>query len=116
MSNNKWVDNEIYFGPDRRRGGLGKRWGDRRHYDDAAGRPPLGTVLRRLRIMLNSAASPDDHRRALDFMKFACSEAERRRLMECSGQLNEALKLVLARDYVRAERCVLEAQALANAR
>ena len=43
----KWVDNEVYFGPDRRRGGLGKRWGDKRSYDDAGVPPPLGAVLLR---------------------------------------------------------------------
>lgn len=112
--NRKWVDNEVYFGPNRRKGGLGKRWGDRRSFDDAGDPPPLGAVMRRLRVQLNSLLSPDEHRRLYELAKFAASEAERQHLPACADHLREVLKLIGARDYVEADAAVLQAQAAFN--
>jgi hypothetical protein len=112
--NRKWVDNEVYFGPDRRNGGLGKRWGDRRTYNDAAEPPPLGAVLRRLRVHLSDISTPDDRRRAYDLAKFAASEADRQRLPACAAPLREVLILITKADYVTADACVMQAQTAFN--
>lgn len=112
--NRKWVDNEVYFGPDRRKGGLGKRWGDRRTYDDAAEPPPLGAVMRRVRVQLNSIASADDRRRVYGLAKFAASEAERQHLPACADHLREALNLITSGDYMGADAAIMQAQAAFN--
>jgi hypothetical protein len=112
--NRKWVDNEVYFGPNRRKSGLGKRWGDRRTYDDACEPPPLGAVMRRLRVQLNSARSPDDRRRAYELAKFAAAEAERQNLSACADCLLEALSLIPSGDLARADAAVMEAQSAYN--
>lgn len=112
--NRKWVDNEVYFGPDRRKGGLGKRWGDRRSYDDAGEPPPLGAVMRRLRVQLNGVISSDDRRRAYDLARFAASEAERQRLAECADHLRNVLDAVKAGDFTAADYSVVQAQSVFN--
>ncbi len=109
--NRKWVDNEVYFGPNRRKGGLGKRWGDRRSYDDASDPPPLGAVMRRLRVQLNSAFSADDRRRVYELARFAASEAERQHITECADHLRNVLTSVAAGDFTAADTSVLQAQA-----
>jgi hypothetical protein len=111
----KWVDNEVYFGPDRRRTGLGKRWGDRRSFDDAGDAPPLSAVLRRLRIHLSDITTPDDRRRVYDLARFAAAEAERQRMPACANPLREVLTLITAGDYATADARVMEAQAAVNA-
>lgn len=110
----KWVDNEVYFGPDRRKGGLGKRWGDKRSYDDAGEPPPLGAVMRRLRVQLNGVASSDDRRRVYELARFAASEAERQRLPECADQLRAVLDAVKVGDFTAADAAVMQAQAAFN--
>ena len=110
----KWVDNEVYFGPDRRKGGLGKRWGDRREYDDAGEAPPLGAVMRRLRIQLNSVISSDDRRRVYDLARFAASEAERQHNESCADALRKVLDAVKAGDFTAADAAVMQAQAAFN--
>jgi hypothetical protein len=112
--NRKWVDNEVYFGPDRRKGGLGKRWGDRRSYDDAGEPPPLGAVMRRLRVQLNNIATPDERRRVYDLAKFAASEAERQHLPACGDHLRSVLTLIASGDYTSADASVMLAQAVFN--
>jgi len=112
--NRKWVDNEVYFGPNRRKGGLGKRWGDRRAYDDAGEPPPLGAVMRRIRVQLNNIASPDDRRRVYGLAKFAASEAERQHLPECADHLREVLTLITTGDFIDADASVMLAQAAFN--
>lgn len=109
----KWVDNEVYFGPDRRKGGPGKRWGDRRSYDDACEPPPLGIVLRRLRVQLSFATS-DDRRRIYDLARFAASEAERQHLTACADHLRKALTAIAAGDLIGADAWVVQAQAVFN--
>lgn len=113
--NRKWVDNEVYFGPDRRKGGLGKRWGDRRYFDDAADQPPpLGAVLRRLRVHLSDIVTADDRRRTYDLARFAASEAERQHLPLCADPLREVLTLITQGDYVTADTRVMQAQSAFN--
>lgn len=112
--NRKWVDNEVYFGPDRRKGGPGKRWGDRRSYNDASEPPPLGAVMRRLRVQLNTITSPDDRRRVYDLARFAASEAERQHLAACADHLRTTLSAVAAGDYASADDSVVKAQAVFN--
>lgn len=110
----KWVDNEVYFGPDRRKGGPGKRWGDRRSYDDAGEAPPLGIVMRRLRVQLNGVASSDDRRRVYELARFAASEAERQHLPACADQLRIVLEAIRIGDFTAADAAVMEAQAEFN--
>ncbi len=53
-----WVDQQSYFGPDRRRQRGGLRMRDRRS-DNLAGRPPcLRTALRQLRLRVIDAYGP----------------------------------------------------------
>jgi len=112
--NRKWVGNEVYFGPDRRKGGLGKRWGDRRSYNDAAEPPPLGAVMRRLRVQLNSTFTADDRRRVYELARFAASEAERQHLTTCADHLRNVLTSIAAGDFTAADSSVLQAQAAFN--
>ena len=112
--NRKWVDNEVYFGPDRRKGGLGKRWGDRRTFDDASDPPPLSAVLRRLRIHLSDIQTPEDRRHAYDLAHFAGVEAERQQLHACADALREALTLIAHGDHAGADARVMQAQAAFN--
>src|SRR5512134_2377783 len=112
--NRKWVDNEVYFGPDRRKTGLGKRWGDRRSFNDAGDAPPLGTVLRRLRVHLSDITTPDDRRRTYELARFAAAEAERQHMPACADALRGVLTLITAGDYARADSLVMQAQAAFN--
>jgi hypothetical protein len=113
----KWVDNEVYFGPDRRRRDDGKkRWQDRRRYNDAAEPPPLGAVLRRLRVLLAGGVRPDERRHVLDLAKFALSEAERQHVEGCVEELTAALKDLMAGAYDAADAHIVEAQTHANLR
>lgn len=110
----KWVDNEVYFGPNRRTRGLGKRWGDRRSHDDSEEPPTLSAVLRRLRVHLSNSTTSEDRRRLYDMAKFAAAEAEHHRLPECARPLREALTLIKTGDYAAADRLVMQAQAAFN--
>ncbi|MEZ5959333.1 MAG: hypothetical protein R3C30_02750 [Hyphomonadaceae bacterium] len=110
----RWVDNEVYFGPDRRKGGLGKRWGDKRSYNDAGEPPPLGAVLRRLRVQLNGVSSADDRRRVYELARFATSEAERQQLHECADHLRNVIGAIAAGDFTSADASVMQAQAVFN--
>jgi hypothetical protein len=112
--NRKWVDNEVYFGPDRRKRGLGKRWGDRRTFDDAAEPPPLGAVLRRLRVYLSDIATAEDHALAQEMAQFAVAEAERQQLPACAAHLNEVMALIGAGDFTAADARVMDAQTALN--
>ena len=50
-----WVDQESYFGPDRRGKACGMRLMERRHENRAGPPPPLGTALRQLRLRVLDA-------------------------------------------------------------
>lgn len=111
----KWVDNEFYFGPDRRKGGLGKRWGDRRQLDDAAEPPPLGAVLRRMRVLLVDIRTADDRQKIVRLGSLAVTEAEKLRKLACADQIKEAIRLLNAGDVPGADARVVDAMALAAA-
>ncbi|ANP46892.1 hypothetical protein [Candidatus Viadribacter manganicus] len=53
-----WVDNDSYFGPDRRRKLGGLRVRERRRYNCAGHPPPLSTALRQLRMRILDARGP----------------------------------------------------------
>ena len=82
---NRWVDNTSYFGPDRRRKPA-KRWNDRRRHDESGDPPPLGALLRRLRIRV-AGPSADDRRHALEMVKAAIAECSRRNWPRCAATL-----------------------------
>lgn len=50
-----WVDQETYFGPDRRQADAGLRFVERRRVNHAASPPPLATALRQLRLRVLDA-------------------------------------------------------------
>lgn len=87
---NKWVDNTEYFGPDRRRRPASKRWGERRRDDEAGQIPPLGALLRRLRVQMLGITRNDDHIRALQLLNGAISEASRLGYRQCATALQAA--------------------------
>jgi len=93
--NRKWVDNEVYFGPDRRQRDGGKRWGDRRRMNDATDPPPLGAVLRRLRIMLTDLGDPAKRQRAQQMVSLAILDANRLRNAAAADRLNQLGRLLL---------------------
>jgi hypothetical protein len=86
----KWVDGDKYFGPDRRRRGGQKRWQDRRHLDEAGEPPPLGAMLRRLRVHMLGLETPEDRGLTLQLLMAAIADAERRRLLRCADALKRA--------------------------
>jgi hypothetical protein len=88
----RWVDIGSYFGPDRRRKPA-KRWNDRRRLDEAGEPPPLGALLRRLRVRV-AGPSPDDRRHALEMLKAAIGEAGRRGWRQCAATLSNVDQLV----------------------
>lgn len=110
----KWVDNEVYFGADRRTRGLGKRWGDKRTFDDAGNPPPLGAVLRRLRVYLSDVAAAQERAFVVDLAQFAVDQAERKHLPTCAAPLREVLGLIAAGDFAGADARVMQAQAALN--
>ncbi len=114
--NRKWVDNEVYFGPDRRTRGGSKRWGDRREYNDAGEPPPLGAVLRRLRVRLSGDPTAEDRHHAMQLLNLAITEAETQRLQACAAELRAAAPLITADRFEDADRNVVEAMALFNQR
>src|SRR5262245_39826987 len=88
--NDKWVDTNAYFGPDRRRRSVKKRWGERRSLDEAGKPPALGAMLRRLRIQLMSQQSPDERRHTLQILSAAITSAERLHYYKCADALKQA--------------------------
>jgi hypothetical protein len=53
-----WVDQDSYFGPDRRRKHGGLRMRERRRYDYAGQPPSLSVALRQLRMRVLDARGP----------------------------------------------------------
>ena len=86
----KWVDTHGYFGQDRRRRASGKRWKDRRQLDETGEPPPLGALLRRVRVLMTDLSTPDDRRRALQLLNAAVSSAERQHFFKCADALKKA--------------------------
>jgi hypothetical protein len=81
----RWVDITNYFGPDRRRKPA-KRWNDRRRLDEAGEPPPLGSLLRRLRVRV-AGPSAEDRRHALEMVKAAIAECSRLNWRKCATTL-----------------------------
>jgi hypothetical protein len=81
----RWVDLTSYFGPDRRRK-PSKRWNDRRRLDEAGEPPPLGALLRRLRVRV-AGPSAEDRRHALEIVKAAIAESSRLNWRRCAAAL-----------------------------
>lgn len=109
----KWVDNEVYFGPDRRRRDGGRRLFERRRHNDAAEPPSLAAVLRRLRVRISGTPSPVDRAHALQLVNMALTEAERRRLFGSAEHLRAAAELIHAGRYVEADAEIVRAMAIA---
>lgn len=86
----KWVDKPEYFGPDRRRRSGPKRWIERRRHDETQDLPPLGALLRRLRVQMSGLATPEALRHALQIMSAAIAEARRQELPNCVSALQDA--------------------------
>ena len=84
----KWVDNGEYYGPDRRRR-PSRRLLDRRRLDTAGEPPPLGALLRRLRVRI-TGQSTDDHKHALDMFSAAMGQANRLGWRKCAEALQAA--------------------------
>jgi hypothetical protein len=108
----KWVDNTVYFGPDRRRRSASKRWGDRRQSDEAGQLPPLGQMLRRARVQMLGLNTPEERRRVLALLSAAINEAERQQLFQCADSLKQAeqiLRASAAKDSSAAEACINDA-------
>jgi hypothetical protein len=113
----KWVDNPGYIGPDRRRRSGPKRWADRRRFDATEKYPPLGALLRRLRVQLLGMYTPDDRARALQLLSGAISEALRQQLFECAESLKRADRMLRtgpAGDLSEVDAAILEAMANAS--
>lgn len=110
--NRKWVDNEVYFGPDRRLRGGSKRWGDRRTYNDAGDPPPLGAVLRRLRVRLSEEPLPAHRHHATQLLNLAIIHAEQLHNAPCADMLRRAAPLIATDQFEQADRLVMDAMAL----
>lgn len=109
---NKWVDNEFYFGPDRRKRDGGKRWGDKRKLNDAAEPPPLSAVMRRLRVVLIDMRSPEDRNHALQLVRLAVASADRIGMRACADALSEASRYIANNDAASADAKIVEAQSI----
>jgi hypothetical protein len=111
----KWVDNTFYFGPDRRKRDAGKRWGDKRKRDDSGEPPPLGAVLRRLRVVLIDMRTPDDRQRALQLTRLAMVSADRMGLPACADAISDAARCITNGDVAGADAKIVEAQSRCTA-
>ena len=113
----RWVDIANYFGPDRRRK-PSKRWNDRRRLDEAGEPPALGALLRRLRVRV-AGSGPDDRRHALEMLKAAIAEADRRGWRQCAAtlvSLDQLLRTSGRADTVAAaDALIIQAMAHAGA-
>ena len=106
----KWVDNTVYFGPDRRSGRGGMRWSERRRDDLAGDAPPLGALLRRLRVALLGLHTRNDSAHALQLAAAAIAQAERTGKPACAEAVKAAMRIISGGD--RAE--FAEADTLLN--
>ncbi len=110
--NKKWVDNEVYFGPDRRQRDGGKRWGDKRKINDAADPPPLGAILRRLQIALFDLHDPTKRQRVQQMISLGIMEAQRQRNAAAADRLHQLSRLIMLKaPMANLESMLMEAQA-----
>lgn len=89
----KWVDNTEYVGPDRRQRGRSKLIGERRKHDDTGEVPPLGALLRRLRVQMVSFR-PESAENVLGLIAGAIGEANRLGYRQCAGELISADRIL----------------------
>jgi hypothetical protein len=108
----KWVDNNDYFGPDRR-DGRGGRLRNRRQADDTIEPPSLASTLRRLRVLLGNPVRETAHQRALHLLAAGIDLATRTGKHECLLALQRADQMLRDRpdDFDAAEAAVAEAMA-----
>lgn len=104
----KWVDNEVYFGPDRRKRDGPKRWQDRRRLNEAADPPSPGALLRRIRVLLLDK-DPQTRQRALLLARLALTEAEKLRWLECADKIKEAQQHINSGAISKADDVLVEA-------
>jgi hypothetical protein len=109
----KWVDNEVYFGPDRRKRDGNKRWQERRRLNDAAEPPPPGALLRRLRVLILDK-DPRTRQRALLLARLAITEAERLRWLRCADKIKEAQLFINSGAISKADDALVDAMTLAS--
>lgn len=113
--NRKWVDNEVYFGPDRRQRDGGKRWGDQRKVNDAGDPPPLGSLLRRLQISLYDINDPTKRQRVQQMISLGIMEAQRQRNAAAADRLHQLSRMILLKaPMAQIESMLMEAQAAAQ--
>lgn len=109
---NKWVDNDDYFGPDRRdrRGG---RLLNRRQVDESTEPPSLAATLRRLRVLLGNPIEDGSHERAVQLVAAGIAMAERAGNNNCVRLLRRADQSLRDKpqDFDAAEVIVAEAMA-----
>jgi len=111
----KWVDNTEYFGPDRRKRPGPKRWRERRGADEAGEPPPIGALLRRLRVRLLNPTG-DDRKHALEMLRAAIYEANRLGWRQCVVSLQAADQILRSNGAASAlESKIAEAMDHANA-
>lgn len=109
----KWVDSDIYFGPDRRER-RAARLRERRRLDETTDEPPsLAATLRRLRVLLGNPIKEDSHERALHLVAAAIGMAERAQMPSCIRVLQRAEESLKEKpdDFDAAEAIVGEAMA-----
>lgn len=112
----KWVDNQTYIGPDRRRRPA-KRLMDRRRLDEAGEPPALAALLRRLRVRINGS-TPEDRHHALAMLKAAIGEASKRGWRQCASALadaDQALRTNGREGAALADACIVSAMDHAGA-
>jgi hypothetical protein len=113
--NKKWVDNEVYFGPDRRQRDGSKRWGDQRKVNDAGDPPPLGSLLRRLQIALIDINDPVRRQRVQQMISLGIMEAQRQRNAAAADRLHQLSRLIMLKAPMsNLESMLMEAQAAAQ--
>lgn len=115
----KWVDNNEYFGPDRRKRGTSKLFGERRKYDETGELPPLGALLRRLRVQMLAISTGEDAARALPLLAGAIAEANRLGYRQCAATLMDVDRILRqqgARAAQTADVKLIEAMDHAGAR
>ncbi|MBI3439226.1 MAG: hypothetical protein HY054_11370 [Proteobacteria bacterium] len=114
----KWVEQNGYIGPDRRKRPGPKRLMDRRRRDETSASPGVGALLRRLRVQLLGIYSQEDRLRVLQLLAAATYEAHRQRLYECASTLQRAERILRsgpAGDIAAADAALQEALGLASA-
>ena len=94
----KWVDNDAYLGPDRRRSRGSRLLRERRKGDDSGNPPPLNALLRRARVSLLGMTSPTDKERTIQLVRAAMEVSERLQHSACTAQLREVWRAVSAAD------------------